>query len=186
MFHRPVRVSHRLFFALRPPIAQARQIANAASWFETEGSPVAAGRLHVTMFILDDRFDLPASMIAALTGIGDAIAAAPVEIVLDRVGGGARSIALRPSRRIAALDALHRQLGERSRAAGIDQRAGYAFNPHMTLGYRDGRPFTMAVPPVAWTARELVLIHSHLGRTRHEVLGRWPLAAVDPQLVLFG
>jgi 2'-5' RNA ligase len=184
MFHRPVRVSHRLFFALRPPIVLARQVANAASWFETEGAPVAAERLHVTLFILDDRFDLPDSLVAALTGVGNGVAAAPVEIVLDRVGGGERSIALRPGRRIAALDALHRQLDERSRAAGIAPRAGYAFNPHMTLGYRDGQPFGMAVPPVAWTARELVLIHSHLGRTRHEVLGRWPLA--DPQLDLFG
>jgi len=184
MFHRPVSVSHRLFFALRPPLVQARQIANAASWFETEGAPVAAERLHITMFILDDRRDLPASLVAALTSLGDAIAAAPIPIVLDRVGGGDRSIALRPSRRIAALDALHRQLGERSRAAGIEPRAGYAFNPHMTLGYRDGQPFGMAVAPIVWAARELVLIHSHLGRTRHEVLGRWPL--VDPQFDLFG
>lgn len=184
MFHRPVRVSHRLFFAVRPPIALARQIANAASWFETEGLPVAAERLHVTMFILDDRFDLPDTLVAALRRVGDGIAAAPIGIAFDRVGGGERSIALRPSRRIAALDALQRQLAERSRAEGIERRAGYVFNPHMTLGYRDGRSFTAAAPPVAWTARELVLIHSHLGRTRHDVLGRWPL--VDPQLSLFG
>lgn len=184
MFHRPVRVSHRLFFALRPPIVLARQIAHAASWFETEGTPIAAERLHITMFILDDRFDLPAALVAALTDVGDRIAAAPICIMLDRVGGGERSIALRPGRRIAALDALHRQLGEHGRAVGIEPRADTAFSPHMTLGYRDGRPFGMAVPPIAWTARELMLIHSHLGRTRHEVLGRWPLA--DPQLDLFG
>ena len=124
----------------------------------------------------------------SVTGLREAspcgIGTAPIRIVLDRVGGGEHSIALRPSRRIAALDTLHRRLGERSRAAGIEPRAGYAFNPHMTLGYRDGQPFGMAVPPVAWTARELVLIHSHLGRTRHEVLGRWALA--DSQLDLFG
>lgn len=184
MFHRPVRVSHRLFFALRPPIVLARQIAHAASWFEAEGAPVAAERLHITLFILDDRFDLPGSLVTALTSVGDSIAAAPIRVVLDRVGGGEHSIALRPGRRLAALDALHRQLGERSRAAGVESRAGYVFNPHLTLGYRDGRPFGMAVPPIAWTARKLMLIHSHLGRTRHEVLGRWPLA--DPQLDLFG
>jgi len=42
------------------------------------------------------------------------------------------------------------------------------------------------VAPVAWTARELVLIHSHLGKTRHERLGSWPLAEAEPQLDLFG
>jgi len=185
MFHRPIQTSHRLFFALVPPIVQARQIANAAPWFGDDGTPVAADRLHITLFILDDRHDVPAALVAALRGVGAAVAAAPIRVVLDRVGGGVQSIALRPGRRIAALDALHRELGRRCAAAGIALRAGYTFSPHMTLGYRDGRPFSAPVAPVAWTARELVLIHSHLGKTRHERLDRWPLDATEPQLDLF-
>jgi len=142
MFHRAVTASHRLFFALVPPIVLARQVANAAAWFDDAGTPVAADRLHVTMFILADRHRVPPSLIAALCGVGSAIAAAPIRVVLDRAGGGENSIALRPSRRIAALDALHREIGRLCAAAGIEPSANYAFNPHMTLGYRDGRPFT--------------------------------------------
>ncbi|MBY8828432.1 2'-5' RNA ligase family protein [Hephaestia mangrovi] len=186
MFHRAVTASHRLFFALVPPIVLARQVANAAAWFDDEGAPVAADRLHVTMFILDDRYGVPPSLVAALRGVGSAIAAAPIRLVFDRAGGGERSIALRPSRRIAPLDALHREIGRLCAAAGIEARANYSFSPHMTLGYRDGRPFNTPVTPVAWTARELVLVHSHLGRTRHERLGSWALAAAEPQLDLFG
>jgi len=186
MFGRPVRASHRPFFALRPPIVQARQIANAASWFRIEGAMVAAERLHITMFIFDDREDMPAPFKAALTGIGDAIAAAPIGIVFDRLSIGNHAIVLRPSRRIAALDALYRQLGDHCRAAGIAEREGYTFSPHMTLSYRGGAPASRAVTPVTWTARELVLIDSHIGKTRHEVLGRWPLDAADPQPDLFG
>lgn len=177
---------HRLFFALMPPIVLARQIANAAQWFDQDGSPVRADRQHVTMLILDDLAGLPPPwLIETLREAGAAIRAAPIPILFDRVGGGEHSIALRPSRKIAALDALHHQLVRLCAAAGIAGRAHYAFSPHMTLGYRDGRPFTSPISPVGWTASEIVLIHSHLGRTRHDRLGCWPLAAVEPQLDLF-
>lgn len=54
--------------------------------------------------------------------------------------------------------------------------------PHLTLGYPAGQPFSRAIPPIEWTAADLVLIHSHLGQTRHDIVGRWPLA---PELPLF-
>jgi 2'-5' RNA ligase len=38
------------------------------------------------------------------------------------------------------------------------------------------------VEPVEWDVDEIVLIHSHLGQTRHDILARWPLA---PELPLF-
>ncbi|TPG16647.1 hypothetical protein EAH87_13385 [Sphingomonas koreensis] len=186
MFHQPIKASHRLFFALIPPIVLARQVATAASWFDEEGTPVSPDRLHITMLILDDRVDMPSSLVEALCEIGAAIAAPPVPIVLDRAGGSDRSIALRPSHKIAAIDALHRQLARLCAAAGISQKANYTFSAHMTLGYHHGRPFNAAVTPIAWTAGELVLIHSHLGRTRHDRLASWPLAAPEPQLELFG
>jgi 2'-5' RNA ligase len=31
------------------------------------------------------------------------------------------------------------------------------------------------VEPIRWVVREFVLVHSLLGQTRHEVLGRWAL-----------
>ncbi len=56
----------------------------------------------------------------------------------------------------------------------------------MTLGYRSGEPFSERVAPVSWTADEIVLIDSHVGRTRHEVLGRWRLVEAEgEQLSLF-
>lgn len=32
-----------------------------------------------------------------------------------------------------------------------------------------------AIEPIRWTAREFVLVHSLLGRSRHVPLGRWAL-----------
>jgi len=186
MFHRPLPRAHRFFFALIPPIVLARRIANAAHWFETEGRPVRADRLHVTMFILEDRFDAPDELIAGLREVGGAVTAAPIDVTLDYVSGGGRSIALRPQHKNATLDALHRQLARLCAAAEIAEMPGYTFSAHLTLGYRDGRPFGERVTPLTWKAEELVLIHSHLGKTRHEPLGRWPLIAPpEPQLSLF-
>lgn len=182
MLHQRI-AEHRFFFALRLPIQLARQIANAAHWFGGTGRPVAAERLHVTLFILPDQFEQSSLLIAQLRAIGAAVAAAPVEMLLDYVSAGGRSIALRPQHRIAGLAALRQDLVSRCYAAGIAERPDYAFSPHVTLGYRDGRPFGERVPPIAWTAAEFVLIHSHLGRTKHTELGRWALT--DGQLSLF-
>ncbi|MBO9695303.1 MAG: hypothetical protein J7499_03810 [Sphingopyxis sp.] len=48
--------------------------------------------------------------------------------------------------------------------------------PHITLGY--GRhPFAPVPAAWNWTPRELVLIESHVGHSRHRVLQRWYLPA---------
>lgn len=182
MLHQRI-AEHRFFFALQLPIQLARQIANAAHWFGDAGRAVTADRLHVTLFILPDEVERSPQLIARLQAVGAAVAAGPIAMLLDYVSAGERSIALRPQHRIASLTALRQELVALCRAAGIAERPDYAFSPHVTLGYRDGRPFGERVSPVEWTAAEFVLIHSHLGRTRHTVLDRWPLSG--GQLSLF-
>ena len=50
------------------------------------------------------------------------------------------------------------------------------FSPHVTLTYDKVRvkPFKIA-PPIHWMVRDFVLIHSVLGKTTHNHLGRWPV-----------
>jgi hypothetical protein len=45
----------------------------------------------------------------------------------------------------------------------------------MTLLYSDHHTKALLPRPLEWTARELVLIRSHRGTTRHERLGAVPL-----------
>ncbi len=47
--------------------------------------------------------------------------------------------------------------------------------PHLTISWSRRQIAERPVPPLRWTARELVLIHSLQGAGRHQVLGRWPL-----------
>lgn len=185
MFHRPP-VLHRLFFAIRPPIVLARQIANASPWFDGARGLLPAERLHVTLVILDDCVEVPGEIIAVLRNIGRRIAAAPFRLTLDTVAGSDRSVALRPRLRNAALNALRRQIATEVARAGIAERADYCFSPHVTLGYRDGHPFTEPIAPVTWPVDTIELIHSHVGRTRHDILDRWMLDGTDEgQLPLF-
>jgi 2'-5' RNA ligase len=52
-----------------------------------------------------------------------------------------------------------------------------SFTPHMTLSYKGKWTTEHPIEPICWTAREFVLINSHIGKTYHEHVGRWPLRA---------
>ncbi|MEG3161942.1 2'-5' RNA ligase family protein [Sphingomonas sp. LB2R24] len=185
MFHRPI-ARHRLFFAIRPPLPLARQITAAAVWFETDGDKLRPEHLHVTIDILDDHDRVSTALERDLKAIGDAVEAAPFALQFDTAVGSERSIALRSRHKNASLAALHQRIAVARESAGLSQRKGYQFSPHMTLGYRDGAPFTQTIAPIGWAADAFVLVHSHVGRTRHDVIGRWLLNGDDDrQLTLF-
>jgi 2'-5' RNA ligase len=185
MFHRPL-ARHRLFFALRPPLPLARQITAAASWFETDRDKLRPEHLHVTIDILDDHDRVSTTLERDLKAIGDAVEAVPFALQFDTAVGSDRSIALRPRHKNASLAALHQRIAVAREAAGLRAREGYRFSPHMTLGYRDGVSFTQPIAPIGWDVDAFVLVHSHVGRTRHDVIGRWLLSGDDDrQLALF-
>lgn len=183
MFERPL-LFHRLFFAFVPPPVLARQVIAAAAVLRCR--TMAAERLHMTMFILDDLPRLDVATVARMRRIGEAIETGPIEIVLDRIAGSYRSVALRPGRANPALLACHRRIAGLAHSVGLAPRQDYRFGPHVTLGYDNPTPWSERVAPLRWIADELVLIHSRVGQTRHEVLGRWRLAATaTEQLALF-
>jgi 2'-5' RNA ligase len=185
MPHRPI-ACHRMFFAIRPPLPLARQITGPASWFENDLEKLRPEHLHATIDILEDRERVSAALERDLKAIGDAVEAAPFEMYFDTVVGNDRSIALRPRRKNTSFSTLYQRIAVAREAAGLPARAGYRSSAHMTLGYRNGAPFTQAIAPIGWTADAFVLVHSHVGRTRHDVIGRWLLNGVDDrQLALF-
>lgn len=177
---------HRLFFAVFPPPVTARQIAQSGAWFGSEGRAIQWDRLHVTIDILDDHEHFPARDAAAMIAAGGRVSAPPFTLALDQLAESNRSVALRPRLRSFAAERLHAATGAALAEAGLSRRAGYRMSPHMTLFYRNGRPSVRAIAPVSWRVEELVLVHSLLGRTRYEILGRWPLTGANDQFDLFG
>lgn len=167
-------VCHRLFFAVLPPLSCARLIGLVRDGLGNLQTPVRDGRLHLTLWITPDFSSFPGHLAKVLIGIAGTIDTAPAVIALDRLVGSNSSIALRPRRQSAALRDLFLKLDGSLARLGA-RRPEWKFSPHSTLGYRPGVPFSRAIEPIAWESSEFVLIHSEVGASRHNVLGRWPL-----------
>ena len=174
----------RLFFALFPDADTAAYIAKLAQHLRGEhglkGRPLAAARFHITLHFIDDYVSLPPRIVAAVSEAVATVAIPPFDVRLDRAKSFCdksrnRPFVLLPGEEIAPLTALQRALGVAMTKAHVGQRAARHFNPHLTLLYDDRCVEEDAIETIAWTAREFVLVHSLIGRTRHVSLARWPL-----------
>ncbi|MGN6819221.1 MAG: 2'-5' RNA ligase family protein [Sphingomonas sp.] len=172
---------HRLFFAIKPALHVVPTI-EATRRLYCPGRPVRGEHLHVTMEIFDDHIGMPERLVERLIAVGNDIDMPGFLLSMGRVVGTTQSVALRPSGRSTGLSLLQRAIRERVADAGLSSREGWTFNPHMTLGYHAGAAFARAIDPIKWQVEELVLVLSHVGETRHDIVSRWELA---PELPLF-
>lgn len=166
---------YRLFFALRPPLMVARRIDHFARSLALEGTHILPYHQHVTIGITADRSDYPGDWVEALRHSVRPVAVDPFDLRLDRVVSGRRSVALRPARATEGLKRLHEDMAGVMRRAGIAMRSGWRFDPHQTLFYGEGASGQRRIEGFGWRVEEVALICSHVGRTRHETLGIWPL-----------
>jgi RNA 2',3'-cyclic 3'-phosphodiesterase len=172
-----------LFFAIRPDEGTAARIASCTEGLRTSyglrGKPIAAGRLHITLHFLGSFQGIPQAMVAQAIDVARFVHAAPFGITLDR----AKSFYSRKERLPLVLEsgqtspelkAFQRNLNAALKQAGLRNELR-GFTPHLTLLYDEHRVGEHAVPPIEWAVTEFVLVHSFVGHSRHEVLGRWPL-----------
>lgn len=172
---------HRLFFGLAPPDRERSRIKALQEELAPLRGRVAPDRLHITMGISGDFRSLPAPLVERMRAIGSSLRAAPARVKLDRLHASGHQIVLRPTGSSDGLRALFRELDGPLSRHGI-RRAGWKYSPHLTLGYPSGRSFTQPIAPFSWMASEVILIHSVVGRTCHNVLGRWQLVARQGEL----
>ena len=183
---RPVRPpGHTIFFALRPPAEAANAIAAWGRRIVRElgvgGVPLEADRLHVSLFAIagyDETF--PEDQVAAALQAASLVRHEAFDVAFDRVANFAEANNAFVLKWRAAADAALELLRFRQ-ALGIELADGgfhltdRKMTPHMTLAYQ-GRDVTeTVVDPIRWVARDLVLIDSHVGKHRHDVLGHWTL-----------
>jgi 2'-5' RNA ligase len=167
--------AYRLFFAVKPPPRVARQIDHYAAVLAGGTARIAVAHQHVTLGVTADTPAWPQALIETLHHGAARIMADPFDLVLDRLSYGGRSAALRPSRANAALARLQRQVADAMTRASAPRRDDWHFSPHQTLFYRDGPPAQRRIEGFGWRVEELVLVCSHVGRTRHDIVGAWPL-----------
>lgn len=175
----------RLFFALFPDDATAsRIVALAASESRRHGlhgKPLRSDRLHVTLFHLGDWAGVPEDVVAAASRAADALRAASFDLAFDTVASFAarraqKPLVLKATSGNEALHGFHARLADALRKNGLGDWTRGSFVPHVTLAYDRQLVPPQPVEPVAWHAREFVLVHSLLGQTRHIRLGTWSLA----------
>ena len=181
----PSQPTDRLFFAIFPDANASARIAELALQLrgehELHGRPLARERFHVTLHHLGDYAGVRPDIVAMAGKAAAAVATmAPFEVAFDRAASFSsaprnRPFVLRGGDGVTALMEFQQALGMAMKEAGLGRWAKPGYTPHVTLLYDDRCVTGQAVETIGWTAREFVLVHSLLGKTRHVALARWPL-----------
>jgi RNA 2',3'-cyclic 3'-phosphodiesterase len=140
------------------------------------GKPVAPDRLHATLLYLAMFADqMPPSLIPAVRTAMTTVRGAPVDVVLDRVGGTGKRLLLRGSDGSPGLKALQQSLKVALIEAGLRRYIHSVPDPHVTLSYASNDILERPINPIVWTAWHFVLIESRLGKHQHVERGRWSI-----------
>lgn len=145
------------------------------------GKPIAKQRLHVTLASLGHYSGRPQPILAAADAAARTITAtaSPFEVGFHRAGSfagrpGNRPFVLRDDGSNSALMVIQERLRVNLVGKG---RSG--FTPHVTLLYDEQLVPEEEVRPVRWKVSEIVLIHSFVGQSRYETIGRWRLRGAN-------
>ena len=129
----------------------------------------------MTLLLTED-YPLPqTALIDAMAGIGDRFSGRALRLIFDRAVATAERLILLPSEKLPHVMDFQKRLARATVSAGVPTRRGVRFNPHITLSYQKGQPFDRSIDSFSWLAEEFVLIHSHVGLTRHDIVARWRL-----------
>lgn len=174
-----VRPTDRLFFAVLPDEKTVEAICSARRKLcektGISGPEVPPEHLHVTLWHVGDCIVPPTSGdIEALVQRASAIEAPPFQISFKRAKSLSRgAFVLYGGKGSADLEALSIKLGAALTRPGAAKKR--PFMPHMTLLRSETILPSRGIKPITWTVREIVLVHSLLGKTTHRPVGRLPL-----------
>lgn len=174
------RKRFKLFFAILPGMADAERISRLGASLDLQygigGHPLRTDRLHITLHVLGEYDERPELDIALARQAADAVVAEAFDVEFDRAmtfRTPSNPYVLRVGDGTEQIEAFWLKLG--IEIANVRPFKRPAFTPHMTLSYNGQPKAEHPIEPLRWTAREFVLINSHVGDTYHEPVGRWSL-----------
>ena len=167
----------RLFLAVLPDAETSARIAETARHLRIShglaGKPLRPEHFHVSLCGVD---------------AGDGLSLVGIESVKERVArvvmpsfrvGFDRAesfkngaLVLRGDDGVIGLEILQQRLSD---AFDGRPRKARPFTPHVTLLHDGYRVPEQRIEPIEWTVREVVLVHSLIGRTTHRHVARWLL-----------
>lgn len=172
------------YFALIPDDATKAKILAIQDAFALRfglRSVVAQELLHLTLCAPHARSRLREPLPVALAKAADRLAFSAVDVRLTtaarfRGAFGRSSWVLRAEE--GPLLEMRRALVKAMLFDGIQVARPGSFAPHVTLAYSNALPAgEEAIEPIRWHAKDFMLVRSHLGESRHDLLGRWALAS---------
>jgi 2'-5' RNA ligase len=174
---------HRVFFALQPDAQAGQRIERLAADLRQrhglKGQPVPASRLYLSLnFVGTFRGPPTRAVMEKAKGLADKVAQHAFAVTLNQVEGwNSETLVLLGDEGVIGVELLHSAIHKALVIGAMAPRREPQISPHLSLlpdGAQVRRTF---VEPIGWMAREFVLLDSVFGEGRHEVLGRWPLAA---------
>lgn len=168
----------RLFLAVLPDEQTRARIAEKARHLRLShgltGKGVRPDHFHVTLCHAGDGIGLAPDVVDRVKERVAGVTMPSFRVCFDRAGSFRNgALVLRGDDGILGLEILQQRLSD---ALDDAPRRARAFTPHVTL-LRDGyRVPEQDIEPIEWAVREIVLVHSLLGRTEHRHLARWSLA----------
>lgn len=176
-----VRPTDRLFFAVRPDAETVEAICSARGKLcekaGLSGPEVPPEQLHVTLWRVGDYVVPPtAEEIDGILRQAGTIELPPFRVSFrcaKSLGRGA--LVLCGGRGNADLEKLSIRLRDALTPPGAERRR--AFLPQMTLMRSETILPERRIRAIVWTVREIVLVHSLLGRATHRLVGCLPLRA---------
>lgn len=169
----------KLFFAAfpDPPIAAevARLTPTLLAAEHLRGTPIAAYRLHVSLFGFRVPQDLPHDLVAAARRAAGTVPMPPFAVTFNAVGSFSRGQAPRPLVLYGDEGVVGFAMLQERLLAAMGMKANPNYTPHMTIAYGDALPTRRFVEAVTWTVRSFALVHSLVGKSRHVLLDKFPL-----------
>ena len=168
----------RLFLAIVPPADVAARIARLGRHLkighDLTGKLLEPEHFHVSLCHLGEGVGVPADAVAMATERAASIAMPSFKVAFDRVVSFKNgAFVLRGDDSVIGLEVLQQRLSD---ALDGSPQPARPFTPHVTL-LRDRHLVPEHdIEPIEWEVRDIVLVHSLLGRTTHRHLARVPLA----------
>jgi 2'-5' RNA ligase len=171
------RPTDRLFLAVLPDAETSVRIAETARHLRIShglaGKPLRPEHFHVTLSGIDEGVGVSLDRIEAVKERVARVVMPSFRVGFDRAESFRNgALVLRGDDGVIGLEILQQRLSDE-----FDGRPRKArrFTPHVTL-LRDGYLVPeQRIEPIEWTVREVVLVHSLIGRTTHRHLARWTL-----------
>jgi 2'-5' RNA ligase len=145
-----------------------------------EGDLIEPERLHISLFFLGWRDDLPEKIIAGIHRAAAELRVMPFEVTFDRTISFSSQRDNRPfvlvgSEGMFRLKAFHTSFGAAMMRNDLKCWVHAISTPHVTLLYDKQIVDEHPIEPISWIVREYVLVRSLHGQKRHIQLARWQL-----------